>query len=78
MADAYECLGSLRMLLQSKREEAKERLGRGKFEGEDGYREWVGRSKAWAEAIDLVSQQIKSINGGEDDDDGKKGAAQYT
>lgn len=68
MVDAYESLTSLRTLLMSRREEVKEKLARGRFEGEDGYREQVGRAKELGETIDLVSKQIKSLHAGGDDE----------
>jgi NADH:ubiquinone oxidoreductase subunit D len=66
MADAYQCLASLRNLLHKRREEFKERLARG-LSADDSYAQMVGRCKELADSIDIVNQQIKSVNGGNDD-----------
>lgn len=66
MADAYQCLDSLRTMLNIRREEVKEKMARG-LDSDDSYREQVGRAKALKDAIDRISDQIKSINGDVDE-----------
>jgi len=66
MADAYECLSSLRVVLRLRRDELKEKLAKGVEEGH--YREYVGRCKELTDSIEKIGQQIKSLNGGDDDE----------
>lgn len=71
MPDAYQALDSLRTMLTRRREELKERLASG-FEKEETYHQQVGRCKELAETIAKIGDQIKSINGGQDDDETKR------
>lgn len=71
MSDAYQCLASLRTVLHQRREDLKEKMGKGLQE--DSYREQVGRTKELANAIEMVNAQIKSLNQGDDDEDAKHG-----
>lgn len=65
MAEAYQCLASLRTMLHARRQEFMEMMAKGLEEG--NHREYVGRCKQLASVIEMVNQQIKSVNGGEDD-----------
>lgn len=67
MADAYQCLDSLRALLRSRRQERLERLAKGL--PDDIYREEVGRCKELTDTVDKISQQIKNLTGETDDTD---------
>lgn len=67
MPDAYECLASLRQMLTVRRGELMEKMARGLEE--PSYREHVGRTKELADTLEKIKQQIKSVNGGDDDDD---------
>ena len=66
MADAYQALDSLRHMLRTRRQETMERMAKGM--AEDNHREAVGRCKELADTIDKITQQIKSINGDDDDE----------
>jgi hypothetical protein len=67
MSDAYQCLSSLRAMLQQRREDIKEKMARG-LEQELSFREQTGRTKELAWAIERINEQIKSINGGSEDE----------
>lgn len=66
MADAYAQLDSLRHMLRTRRQELMEKMARG-MDKDDNYREHVGRCKELAYAVEKISEQIKDINGGDDD-----------
>lgn len=69
MAGAYESLASLRVLIRTKREEEKESLARGRRSATDDSRERsIGKCEAYLEVIELISMQIKSVNGDPDDE----------
>jgi hypothetical protein len=65
VADAYQALASLRVVLVSRREELKEKMAGGIEDG--SYREHVGRCKQLLAVIEMVNQQIKSLNGDDDE-----------
>jgi hypothetical protein len=67
MTDAYEALDSLRIMLRTRRGELMEKMARGVEI--DSYREHVGRCKELADTVDKISAQIKSMTGGQDDDE---------
>jgi hypothetical protein len=67
MADAYQCLDSLRHMLHVRRTELMEKMAGG-LEKEENYREHVGRCKELANTIDRIKAQIRDINGGIDDE----------
>lgn len=67
MPDAYQALDSLRVMLARRREELKERLATG-FEKEETYHQQVGRCKELADVIGKIGEQIKQVNGGDDDE----------
>lgn len=67
MADAYECLDSLRHMLTVRRQETMEKMARG-FDKEGRHHEHVGRCKELRETIDDITKQIYNINGGKDDE----------
>lgn len=71
MPDAYQALDSLRTMLTRRREELKERMAHGLKE-DDTYHQQVGRCKELADTIAKIGDQIKSINGGQDDDETKR------
>lgn len=66
MTEAYESLDSLRSMLTRQREDLKEKMARGLED--PTYRTNVGRCKALAETIEKITEQIRSLNGGEDDE----------
>lgn len=65
MADAYQALESLRHMLRVRRQELMEKMAKGLQD--DSHREHVGRCKELADTVDKISQQIKSINGDDDE-----------
>lgn len=67
MADAYTCLASLRTMLTAHRLEHMEKMARG-TDKEETHHEYVGRCKEAKWMIEKIGEQIKSINGGEDDE----------
>lgn len=69
MVSSHEALKSLSMLLTAEREAMKEKLASGL--PDDRHYEIVGRCKALAWSIDKVHAQIKSILGGDDDENRK-------
>jgi hypothetical protein len=71
LTDAYESLDSLRVMLQRRREELKEKIANG-LEKDDDYRTQVGRCKELKDTISRISDQIKSLSGGTDDDEIKR------
>jgi len=71
MTDAYQALDSLRTVLTKKREDVKEAMANG-FEDEKRFQREVGYCKALRDAIGMVSDQIKSLSGGIDDDETKR------
>ncbi len=77
MTDAYSALDSLRSMLHVEREELKERMANG-LDKEDDYRTYAGRCKGLKHAIARISEQIKSLNGGTDDDESKRPRPTYT
>lgn len=70
MADAYAALDSLRHMLTLRRASLLEKMANG-MEKEDDYRVHVGRCKELKATIDSIGDQIKSINGGDVDDEPK-------
>jgi len=62
---AYECLASLRKVLQTTREDLKEKMARGVSDPQ--YHELVGRCKELTSSIDKINLQIKSLNGDDDE-----------
>jgi hypothetical protein len=67
MADAYTQLASLREMLRVRRNETMEKMARGVDKGET-HHELVGRCKALREVIGNITEQIRDINGGADDE----------
>jgi hypothetical protein len=57
-------------MLVLRREELKEKLARG-IAADETYQQHVGRCKELADTLDKINQQIRSINGGDDDDASK-------
>lgn len=70
MADAYDCLASLRTVLRTRREALKEKIARG-LSADESYQQHVGRAKELAEVIDRISAQIKNLTGDDHDGDAK-------
>ena len=68
MPEAYESLDSLRDMLQVRRQALMEKIANG-LEKEADYRVHVGRCKELENTIEKISDQIKSLNGGDSDDD---------
>jgi hypothetical protein len=71
MADAYESLDSLRRMLLARRQEFMEKMAHG-LEKDEDYRVYVGRCKELRDLVSRIGDQIKSLNGGSDDDEGKR------
>lgn len=70
MADAYDCLSSLRTVLRSRREYLKEKIARG-LSVDDNYQQHVGRAKEIADTIEKINAQIKNLTGDTHDGDAK-------
>ncbi len=70
MTDAHTALDSLRTMLTTRRQEIMERMAKGVEKDED-YRVWVGQCKALRDVIGMITDQIKSLSGGSDDDEVK-------
>jgi hypothetical protein len=64
--EGYEYLSSLRQMLHLKREELKEKIAGG-IKDHDEYHRYVGQCRAYEWTIEKISDQIKSINSGDED-----------
>lgn len=67
MPEAYQALDSLRTMLHRRREDMKERMASGLKE-DDTYHQQVGRCKELAHVLEKIGEQIKQVNGGDDDE----------
>jgi hypothetical protein len=65
MADALQCLGSLKLMLRAHRMETMEKMAKG-LEKDATHHELVGRCKEAQWMIDQIGDQINSLTGGKD------------
>jgi hypothetical protein len=66
VASTVESLESLYVMIHAQREDMKEKLASGLTE--ERHHEIVGRCKGMAWTMDKIREQIKHINGGDDDE----------